>query len=221
MATAAVSSVVAAAPLPRDWVALEGAVHGRPRDASRAGEAWLGVVRSLRTIRVRRGTTDAAALAERIGARGVEAGLAERVLTASVEDLARARDRGMRRALVMAAPCDVLAVRLAEEALGFESLYVLGTVAAPSATAPGEAAAHDCPACGDRFNALADISLGAPVAGAAPWAIVRNTRGRALLDALVADVWLDAVPAAEYRATAEAAAAAAQARMGRRPRVIA
>ncbi|MFO0270636.1 MAG: hypothetical protein ACK53W_08895, partial [Gemmatimonadota bacterium] len=86
MATAAVSSVVAAAPLPRDWVALEGAVHGRPRDASRAGEAWLGVVRSLRTIRVRRGTTDAAALAERIGARGVEAGLAERVLTASVED---------------------------------------------------------------------------------------------------------------------------------------
>ncbi|MFO0271828.1 MAG: hypothetical protein ACK53W_14965, partial [Gemmatimonadota bacterium] len=122
---------------------------------------------------------------------------------------------------VMAAPCDVLAVRLAEEALGFESLYVLGTVAAPSATAPGEAAAHDCPACGDRFNALADISLGAPVAGAAPWAIVRNARGRALLDALVADVWLDAVPAAEYRATAEAAAAAAQARMGRRPRVIA
>lgn len=223
MAAVALSPIAVAAPHAGDWAALELAAHGRARDGSRAGEVWGGVALSRRTIGVR-GAAGAAntpasgavsALADHIARLALEAGLVDRVATASVPEIERATARGARRVLALGTPCAVLPVRLAEATLGLEQLYVLGTTRPADAAAPS---GHDCPACHDLLNSLADLSLGAIVRDAAPWAVVRNARGRALLDTLEAHVWLDAVPAAAYRATADAAETAW---LRRRPRVLA
>ena len=204
MAAIALTPMLDTAPNAADWAALELGVHGRSRDASRPAEAWAGVTVAMRTITSRVGAMSAAQLGDRIGTSAIDAGLIDRVVPATVADVERARSRGARRLLAIGAPCAVLSLRLAEPALGLEQLHVLGTVS-PSADVP---AGHTCPACDDPLNALADLSLGTVMPQGLPLALVRNARGRALLDALAADVWLDAVPADAYRATAEVAQAA-------------
>lgn len=167
---------------------FETALHGRGRDASRGGEGWLGTCRSAR--RARLVGTPAADLAVVIAARLVEGGLVEAVAS-SVEDARDAAARGARRLVFLGGPCRVHALRQAEPVPGLEALYVIGTGTVSGAAAPTP----------DAVNALADLSIlaaGPPDA----WAVVRNARGRAMLDRLEADLSLDAIGPAAFAAVA-------------------
>lgn len=164
--------------------ALERTLHGRPRDPSRGGEAWLGPSRSVRAARL--AGTPAHALGAEVAARVVAAGLAGAV-AASVEDVRDAVAQGTRRVVLLGPPCRVHALRQAEPIPGLEAAFVIGTG----------------PVVGgrDAVNALADLAIldgGTPDA----WAVVRNAHGRAMLDVLGADLSLDAIGPTAFAAAA-------------------
>ncbi|MCU0624608.1 MAG: hypothetical protein MUF53_12220 [Gemmatimonadaceae bacterium] len=206
MAAVAISPVVLPELERDEIVALERDCHGRSRDASRPGETWGGVMCSRRVVSWRD-----AAVGERDPSRdlvshlmtlAVRAGLADDMTLADSQAVTDAVRKGARRLVVFGDPVMVQELRVTAPSLGAESLHVVGTCSASAR---------------DSLNALADLTVGHLVPGRAPWAIVRNPRGRALLDALDATVWCDAVAAADFGAMAEVATTAWH---GRRPRMV-
>lgn len=224
MAAVVLLSELAPATSGADFAALEAAAHGRARDASRGDERWLGVAMTVRTVR----RSPLAAFARDaflplvVAERAVAAGLADQVVHGAADVVAavQAAQRVGPRVVVVATPCEAYAVRTAGPRLaGVERVLVVGV---PALDGAPRAAEHACPGCGDAVNALADVVLGAFDDGA-PWAVVRNRAGRALLDALEAEVVCEAVdaPGASRRLAAVRARVEAPApRRGARPEVM-